>query len=271
MLNDTKKIIEILAENGFDSYFVGGCVRDMIMKRAMTDIDITTAALPDDIMRVFPQENIYAVPTGLEHGTVTVVYNGLNVEVTTFRKDVSTDGRRSTVEFGTSLEEDLLRRDFTMNAIAYCPQDDVFIDPFGGRADIRRNTIRAVGVPIDRFREDYLRMLRAHRFESVLEFVIEGATWEALVSAASEEWCKVISVERIREEINKCFKTADKPSIMFEGMRKSDLLQHILPELLQCYGFEQNRYHEYNLYDHTLRTVDGVPKERHLVRWSALL
>jgi len=195
----------------------------------------------------------------------------LNVEVTTFRRDVSTDGRRSTVEFGTSLEEDLLRRDFTMNAIAYCPQDGAFIDPFGGRADIESKTIRAVGVASDRFREDYLRMFRAHRFEAVLEFLIEGATWEALVSAASEKWFGVISVERIREEINKCFKAAHKPSIMLEGMRKSGLLRKVLPELLHCVAFEQNRYHEYDLYYHTLRTVDEVPKERHLIRWSALL
>ena len=271
MLNKARKIIDILVKRGHRSFFVGGCVRDMIMNKPITDIDITTSARPGEVMRIFPEEDIYAVPTGLEHGTVTIVYNGLNIEVTTFRRDVSTDAGRSTVEFGSSLEEDLLRRDFTINAIAYCPEQKKYIDPYGGMEDIKGRVIRAVGPPLDRFREDYLRMIRAHRFEATLVFVIEEATGAALARAAQEDWRGIVSVERIREEINKCFKQAERPSVMFEGMRKSGILKMILPEVDSCFGFEQNRFHEYDLYYHTLLTMDAVPKERYLVRWSALL
>ncbi len=271
MLNKARKIIEILDKKGHRSFFVGGCVRDMVMNKPIADIDITTSARPEDVMKIFPEEEIYAVPTGLEHGTVTIVYNGLNIEVTTFRRDVSTDGRRSTVEFGTSLEEDLLRRDFTINAIAYCPKLKRYIDPFGGMEDIKGRVIRAVGLPFDRFREDYLRMIRAHRFEATLEFAIAEATREALARAAREDWLGIISVERIRDEINKCFKQAESPSIMFEGMRKSGILKMILPDLDSCFGFEQNKYHEYDLYRHTLLTIDAAPKDKYLIRWSALL
>ncbi len=271
MLNKARKIIEILDKRGYRSFFVGGCVRDTIMGKPIVDIDITTSAKPEEVMKIFPEEEIYAVPTGLEHGTVTVVYNGLSVEVTTFRRDVSTDGRRSTVEFGASLEEDLLRRDFTINAIAYCPKLKRHIDPYGGMEDIKGRVIRAVGSPLDRFREDYLRMIRAHRFEATLEFAIDKATLKALTSAAREDWLGIISVERIRDEINKCFKQAERPSVMFEGMRKSGILKMILPELDSCFGFEQNKYHEYDLYRHTLLAIDAVPKESYLIRWSALL
>ncbi|MEE9542926.1 MAG: CCA tRNA nucleotidyltransferase [Thermodesulfobacteriota bacterium] len=271
MLDKARKIIEILDKRGHRSYFVGGCVRDMLMKKPIIDIDITTSARPEEVMLIFPEEDIFAVPTGMEHGTVTIVYNGLNIEITTFRRDVSTDGRRSTVEFGTSLEEDLLRRDFTINAIAYCPKLDRYIDPYGGMEDIQGRVIRAVGLPLERFREDYLRMIRAHRFEATLEFVIAEATRAALALAARDDWRTIISVERIRDEIKKCLEQAERPSVMFEGMRKSGLLKMILPELDSCFGFEQNKYHEFDLYHHTLLTIDEAPKELYLVRWSALL
>ena len=276
MVNDARRIIEILDKKGFSSYFVGGCVRNMVMNSPPGEIDITTTARPEEVMEVFSAEDIPAIPTGLEYGTVTLVLNKVNFDVTTFRKDdsirrdISTDGRRSAVAFGTSLEEDLLRRDFTMNAIAYSPGDECFIDPYGGRVDIKAKVIRGVGVPIDRFREDYLRMIRAHRFQATLGFDIEDKTLDALRCAAREDWPGLVSPERIREEINKCFKGADGPSVMLEGMRKSGILQVILPELTECYGFEQNRYHEYDLYYHTLRSVDKVPRDRYLIRWSAL-
>ncbi|MCK5236022.1 MAG: CCA tRNA nucleotidyltransferase [Deltaproteobacteria bacterium] len=270
MLNDARMIIEVLDKKGFESYFVGGCVRNMMMKRPLSDVDITTAAKPEEVVETFSAEGIHAIPTGIKYGTVTVILDGVNFDVTTFRKKISMDGRRSSVEFGTSLEEDLLRRDFTMNAIAYSPKDDSFIDPYNGTEDIKAKVIRAVGVPIERFREDYLRMIRAHRFQATLGFDIENKTLDALYCAAREDWQGLISPERIREEFNKCIKRAEEPSVMFEGMRKSGLLQEILPELTECFGFEQNRYHEYDLYCHTLRTVDGVFKEYDLIRWSAL-
>jgi len=271
MLKDGYKIVALLGKKGFKSYLVGGCVRDLLMKRPLTDIDITTPATPDQVMEIFAGEEVYAIPTGLEHGTVTVVSNGNNIEVTTFRTDISPDGRRSGVRFGKSLEEDLLRRDFTMNAIAYSPADDACIDPFDGRADIEKELIRAVGTPLKRFREDYLRMIRAHRFEAVLEFEIEAETLMALKEAAAEKWQRAISIERIREEINKCFRQAKSPSLMIEGMRHSGILESILPELTRCCGFEQNRHHEFDIYTHTLRTLDALPKEFWLIRWAALL
>lgn len=271
MLKDGLRIVEKLNEKGFKSYLVGGCVRDMIMKRPLSDIDITTPAKPAEVMEIFSREDFYALPTGLEHGTVTVVMNGANFEITTFRTDSTHDGRRCEVEFGASLEDDLLRRDFTMNAVAFDPAGEAFIDPFCGSQDIEKRLIRAVGDPIKRFREDYLRMIRAHRFEATLEFDIEAETLTALKEAAGEAWQAVVSVERIREEINKCFKQSRKPSRMLEGMRKSGILDQVLPELTRCVGFEQNKYHEFDIYGHTLRALDAVPKEFLLIRWAALL
>jgi len=263
--------VALLESKGFKSYLVGGCVRDLIMKRPLTDIDITTDATPDQVMDIFAGREIFAIPTGLDHGTVTVVVNGNNIEVTTFRTGVSSDGRKSKVGFGKTLEEDLLRRDFTINAIAFNPTENSYIDPYGGQRDIKKGLIKAVGTPLKRFREDYLRMFRAHRFEAVLEFTMAPETLAAVKSAAGEKWQKVISVERIREEINKCFKQAKAPSIMIEGMRKSGILESVLPELTRCRGFEQNRHHEFDIYTHTLHTIDAVPKGSSLIRWAALI
>lgn len=270
MLKDGNKIIESLGDKGFKSYLVGGCVRDSLMNRPLTDIDITTAATPDQVMEIFSAEEVYTVPTGLEHGTVTIVVNGNNIEVSTFRTDITSDGRRSEVRFGNTLEEDLLRRDFTMNAIAYSPIDDAYIDPFDGQEDIKLGLIRAVGTPVKRFREDYLRMIRAHRFEATLEFQIEPETYMALKETVDEKWQQAISIERIRDEINKCLKWAEKPSLMIEGMRRSGILESVIPELMRCCDFEQNKYHEFDLYIHTLRTLDAVPREFYLIRWAAL-
>lgn len=271
MLKDGHNIIALLKAKGFDSYLVGGSVRDLIMNRPLTDIDITTAATPHQVMEIFSDQEIFAIPTGLDHGTVTVIVNGNNIEVTTFRTDISPDGRRTEVRFGKTVEEDLLRRDFTINAIAYNPAKNSYIDPFNGQSDINKRLIKAVGTPAKRFREDYLRMFRAHRFEAVLEFKIDPDTLIALKDAAGEKWQNLIAIERIREEINKCFKQAKTPSLMIEGMRKSGILESVLPELTRCYGFEQNRYHEFDIYTHTLRTIDAVSKDFFLIRWAALI
>ena len=270
MFKDAYNLIEVLSGKGFESYLVGGCVRDLLMQRPLSDIDIATSARPEEVVDIFKGKDVYVVPTGFEHGTVTVVVDGVNYEVTTFRKDVSTDGRRAAVEFGSSIEEDLLRRDFTINAVAYSPRNNEYIDPYGGRKDMGARIIRVVGGSIERFREDYLRMIRAHRFEAVLEFAIDAPTHEALVAAASEDWQSVISVERIREEVSKCFRQAPRPSRMFDGMRGSGILKKVFPELERCYGFEQNRYHDFDLYRHTLLTIDLVSRQRPVVRWAAL-
>ena len=265
MLEKGQQIIEALERAGFAAYLVGGCVRDFFMGRPVSDIDITTAATPEEVKAIFRHEAVYATPVGFRHGSVVVVRNGVHFEITTFRTGLSS------AAFGTSLEEDLLLRDFTMNAIAFSLREKRYIDPSGGRRDIENKIIRAVGVPLERFREDYLRMLRGHRFEAVLGFTMEEKTRAALLKGASEEWEEAVAVERVRDEMNRCFAGAEKPSIMLEGMRQSGLLEKLLPELLRCYGVEQNRYHELDLYYHTLRSVDEVPWDgRTLIRWAAL-
>jgi len=264
MLEKGRKIIETLEGAGFAAYLVGGCVRDFLMDRPVSDIDIATAATPDEVKALFQKEAVYATPAGFRHGSVVIVRDGVHFEITTFRTGLPT------APFGTSVEEDLLHRDFTINAIAYSPRDKRYIDPSEGRRDIENRVIRAVGVPLERFREDYLRMVRGHRFEAVLGFAMEEKTRDALHRGASEEWEKAVAVERVRDEINRCLGGAEKPSVMFEGMRQSGLLDKLLPELLRCYGVEQNRYHELDLYHHTLRSVDEVPRDRILTRWAAL-
>ena len=191
-------ILNRLSKAGFESYIVGGCVRDTLLGRKPKDWDITTSAKPEEIKSLFS----HTIDTGIAHGTVTVVKNHVNYELTTFRIDGEYhDCRRpEQVSFTSNLEEDLLRRDFTMNAIAYHPAKG-FQDPYGGQADIQRKMIRGVGESAKRFQEDALRMLRAVRFAAQLGFTIETETYQALV--ANKTLIRKISVERIREEIDK--------------------------------------------------------------------
>lgn len=187
-----------LRNGGFDAYPVGGCVRDLLLGRAPGDWDVTTSARPEQVMALFAK----TVPTGLPHGTVTVLLDGQSFEVTTFRADVGySDGRHpDAVVFGTSLEGDLARRDFTVNAMALGPDGGV-IDPFGGQADLRNKVIRAVGDPQVRFTEDALRMFRAVRFSAQLGFALEDGTRAALVAQAHR--AGLVSGERIKVEVEK--------------------------------------------------------------------
>jgi tRNA nucleotidyltransferase (CCA-adding enzyme) len=190
-----RAILEKLEAAGFETWCVGGAIRDSLLGGAQSDVDLATAARPEEVRRLFKR----TVPVGIEHGTVGVL-DGQNVlhEVTTFRRDVRTDGRHAEVEFGVSLEEDLARRDFTINAIAWHPLRDEWRDPFEGRADLRAGVIRAVGDPAARFREDHLRILRALRFAARFGFTIEPATWQAAVASAGDT--QHLSAERVREE-----------------------------------------------------------------------
>lgn len=183
---------------GFEAYPVGGCVRDLLLGRAPGDWDITTSARPEQVMALFDK----TVPTGLPHGTVTVLLDGQSFEVTTFRADVGySDGRHpDAVVFGTSLADDLARRDFTVNAMALGADGEV-IDPFGGREDLQAQRIRAVGDPTVRFTEDALRMFRAVRFSAQLDFQLEDGTRAALVALA--ERARFVSGERIKVEVEK--------------------------------------------------------------------
>jgi len=266
------EICKILKDNGYQSYLVGGFVRDLILGKSSSDIDIATDAPPNGLLNMFSKEHFKAIPTGIAHGTVTVIHEHLNpnkgYEITVFRKDVSCDGRYAKVEFINDLIEDLTRRDFTINAIAYDPFNNKFIDPYNGIADIHNKIIQCVGNPHDRFKEDYLRMLRAFRFAATLGFTLDTATEEAIYLLGGN--IKNISIERIKSEIDKCFNKSDEPSVMFYMLYQSHLLNNILPELEKCYGFLQNKYHKHDVFRHTMEAIDAVPKEYPLIRWAAL-
>ncbi|MEA5082939.1 MAG: CCA tRNA nucleotidyltransferase [Lachnospiraceae bacterium] len=229
--NDVAWILKKLNENGFEGYIVGGCVRDSIMGIAPHDWDMATSATPQEVKSIFN----HTVDTGIKHGTVTVVLNGENYEITTYRVEGDYKDCRhpSQVSFTRDLHEDLLRRDFTMNAIAYC-QSEGYVDIFGGIDDIERGVIRGVGDASERFREDALRMLRAIRFSVQLDFDIEEKTKEAL--GQNTVLIEKISVERIREELTKTImgNALDRLPVLWE----TGLLKHISFDI--CESVEKN-------------------------------
>ena len=256
-------ILKILNKNNYQSYLVGGCVRDKLMGVKHDDIDIATPALPNAVMELFRKYPEYkCIPTGIEHGTITVVdtTTKTHYEISTFRKDTQCDGRHAEVEFTTDLVTDLSRRDLTVNSLSYDPIDDAYFDIAGGIEDINRKTIRCVGDADTRFKEDNLRMLRALRFEATLgeHWVIDIDTRNAI--AKNAHLIKNMSKERIKMELDKCFAKADNPAIMLNQMRETGLLKFILPELNECFGFAQNKYHKHDVYTHTLIALDAVPK-----------
>jgi tRNA nucleotidyltransferase (CCA-adding enzyme) len=192
-----------LTEAGFETWCVGGALRDRLLGNPALDVDLATTATPDQVQRVFPR----TVAVGVKYGTVGVLDRKQVLhEVTTFRKDVATDGRHAVVEYGASLDEDLARRDFTINAIAWHPLRREWRDPFGGAADLERGIVRAVGDPAARFAEDYLRILRGVRFAGRFGFEIEPATWTAAIAAAPG--LRELSAERVRDEWYKGLLTA---------------------------------------------------------------
>ena len=267
-----------LRAGGHEAWLVGGAVRDLLSgKRRAQDFDVATSAQPGEVARVFGRK--VTIPTGEQHGTVTVLvaHDGgkEHVEVTTFRGEGAySDGRRpDSVEFVRSLDEDLKRRDFTMNAIAYDPLDDRIADPFDGRADLSRRLIRAVGDPLERFREDGLRAMRAVRFAAQLGFTIDPAT-EAAIPRALDVFRKV-SAERVRDELIKIL-SSPRPSLGLELMRTTGLLADVIPELLEGVGFTQNRFHAHDVWRHTLSAVDetaplSTTQSPWTVRMAALL
>ena len=222
--NDVKMIIDTLNNNGYECYIVGGSVRDALMGLEPHDWDITTSALPDEVKGIFS----HTVDTGIKHGTVTVVMNKVNYEITTYRIEGEYEDCRhpSTVSFTRNLHEDLLRRDFTVNAIAYHPKEGC-VDIFGGVKDINDKVLRGVGVPKERFQEDALRMLRAVRFSAQLGFEIEEETFRALKD--NVQLLKNISAERIREELSRilCGKHIEKAKLLWD----SGLLEQVSGQL----------------------------------------
>ncbi|MEF2112703.1 CCA tRNA nucleotidyltransferase [Clostridium frigoriphilum] len=253
--NDVKIILDTLKNNGYESYIVGGSVRDATIGKAVPkDYDITTNALPEEIIKIFDK----TVPTGLKHGTITVMVNGEGYEVTTYRIDGEyLDNRRpSGVTFVSNLEEDLARRDFTINALAFNEKDGL-IDCFDGISDLKNKIIRAVGEPNKRFKEDALRMLRAIRFAASLDFDIEEKTMIAIKMNCN--LISNVSTERIRDELCKML-VSNNTTKAFKLLEETKLLQIILPELQLTVGFNQrNPHHDKDIFSHILVVVEKCP------------
>ncbi len=225
---EVRELCRELHRHGYKAWVVGGCMRDLLREKPAADWDLATSARPDEVQRVFRR----VIPTGIQHGTVTVRLHGNSYEVTTLRGEGAySDGRRpDQVEFVTDIEADLSRRDFTVNAIAYDPIDDALIDPFDGLGDLQLGVIRAVGDAMRRFSEDGLRVLRAARFAATLEFALDAET-EAAISRTLDTFRKV-SAERVREEWLKALK-ARKPSLAFEIMARTGMLAITAPMLAE--------------------------------------
>lgn len=254
-----------LERAGYEAYLVGGCVRDALLGRNPSDWDITTEATPEAIESVF--SGFRLIETGIKHGTVTVLIGGTPIEITPYRVDGSySDHRRpDEVVFTRNLTEDLARRDFTVNAMAYHPQRGL-IDPFGGEEDLNNNILRCVGEADRRFNEDALRILRGMRFMSAFGFDADAATDASMRKNIA--LLRFVSAERIRVEMTKL--------LMGDGARKTllaypEIVTFVIPELKDAVGFAQhNHWHDLDVYAHILKTVENVPKTPAL-RWAALL
>ena len=261
--------LSILWQNGFEAYLVGGCVRDMLMGFEPKDWDITTNATPQQVKAAFRGEIV--IETGIKHGTVTVLIgSGVereSLEVTTFREDIGySDHRRpDSVSFAATLKEDVSRRDFTINSLAFCPERGV-IDYFGGADDIKARTIRCVGDAGRRFNEDALRMLRALRFSSTLGFRIERETSASIHQ--NKELLRSVSAERINIELTKMICGCGAGATLREF---ADVVGVVIPEIIPMIGFYQhNKYHCYDVWRHTIEVMENC-EPTHILRWAALL
>ena len=257
------EIIHSLQNNGYEAFLVGGCVRDSILCRPIHDYDITTSATPDEMMEVFKDKRI--IETGLQHGTITILIDGEAYECTTYRIDGNySDSRRpDSVTFTRSLEEDLKRRDFTINAMAY--NDEVgLVDPFNGMEDIKYHKIRCVGRAEDRFSEDALRILRAIRFASQLGFVLEPDTdWNISKMYKNLE---NISIERINSEFCKIAASSD---FCVQMVLYHEVFSLFIPEIKNMFGFQQNNpYHIYDVWNHTVHAIEYCESDDLVTRLS---
>lgn len=254
-------IIQELEKCGYEAYMVGGCVRDSVLGRKPHDYDICTSATPDEILQAFPYEEI--IPTGLQHGTVTILINKEPFEVTTYRidGDYSDNRRPDNVTFTKNLVEDLRRRDFTINAMAYNPKIGL-IDPFNGMEDIKYKKIRCVGSAEDRFNEDALRILRAIRFEAQLNFA--GLPETMFEIELQYERLKNISIERINSEF--C-KIVVSEQFCVELVLYPNVFSLFIPELKDLIGFQQNNpYHAYDVFNHTVHAIEKCESDDLVVR-----
>jgi len=252
-------IIETLEKRGYEAYVVGGCVRNAILGKEPKDWDICTTALPDETKRCF--EGCHIVETGLQHGTITLVLNQKPFEITTYRVDgLYSDNRHpDEVVFVSDLKADLSRRDFTINSMAYNPKDG-FVDCFGGMSDIESRMIRCVGEANKRFQEDALRILRALRFSSELDFDIEGETSAAILR--NKNLLKNIAAERISGEINRLIVGRNAENVL---LSYASVVEVIVPEIKEMVGFPQNNpYHHMDVWRHTAASVSQAPADTSL-------
>ncbi|MCI8550946.1 MAG: CCA tRNA nucleotidyltransferase [Lachnospiraceae bacterium] len=257
-------IINTLERAGFEAYAVGGCVRDTLLNRVPEDWDITTSAVPRQVKQLFKR----TVDTGIQHGTVTVLLEKSGYEVTTYRLDGEYEDARhpKDVTFTASLTEDLKRRDFTINAMAYSPKTGI-VDEFHGMEDLQAGIIRAVGIAKERFTEDALRILRAVRFSAQLGFAIENETAKAMKEMAGQ--LSMISKERIQAELNKLLCSAHPE--YFRRAYELGITAVIMPEFDRIMETPQrNRYHNLSVGEHTLETLRHIRGD-HLLRWAMLL
>ena len=259
-----QKVLVALERAGYEAWCVGGCVRDSLLGRHPDDWDVTTSALPEETMAVFAG---HAIPTGVQHGTVTVRSDHKSVEVTTYRVDGTyLDHRRpDSVTFTRSLEEDLQRRDFTVNAMAMGLRGEVK-DPFGGQVDLKDGVLRCVGDPDRRFGEDALRILRGLRFAAVLGFAIDPETAESI--HRNRNLLKEIAAERIQVELMKLLCGPFASKVLREY---PDVVGVFWPEILPMVGFDQKNYHHcYDVWEHTLHALDATPRDA-VLRCTVLL
>ncbi|MCC7103730.1 MAG: CCA tRNA nucleotidyltransferase [Chloroflexi bacterium] len=257
------------AAHGHQLYLVGGPVRDALLRLATNDLDFTTEARPAEIKRALAEAGTHSpFDVGEKFGTIGAFYGDVKLEITTFRSEqYSPYSRKPSVEFGHSLEGDLSRRDFTINAIAIDVLTDRVIDPFGGQLDLAASIIRAVGVPRERFDEDPLRLLRAIRFAARLGFGIEPETAGAMAASAAElAW---IPRERVRPELTAML-VSPRASWAVEQLCALGLMPHLIPELIELRGMRQERFHHKDVYHHTLQVVEHCAPDA-ILRWAALL
>jgi tRNA nucleotidyltransferase/poly(A) polymerase len=262
-----KEAAAVFTRAGKQVYLVGGAVRDLLQKRRAKDWDLATDAHPEEVTALFQKKPYpsFVIPTGIKHGTVTVHFKGLSMEVTTFRSESGySDGRRpDSVEFGVSIEEDLSRRDFTMNAAAWRLPGGPLVDPFDGRGDIKRRFIRTVGRAEERFSEDGLRPIRALRFASQLGFTVDEGLLAAIPGAIP--FTAKVAAERIRDELDRII-VSEKPSAALFLMEKTGLLELLIPELAACRGVKQDRingfgFHRFDVLDHSLLACDFAARQ----------
>lgn len=272
---EVQTVADTLEQAGFEAYLVGGCVRDLLLGKTPKDWDFTTNAKPEEIQAVFSEDNTFC---NNDYGTVGVVNDEVEderlkvIEVTPYRSESGySDARRpDTVQFGVSLEEDLKRRDFTVNAIAFRLKDETMVDLFDGAGDIAKKRLKTVGNPDDRFGEDALRMMRAVRLATKLNFAIENETMNSITANAA--LLERISIERIADEFTKIM-DSDAPMQGIVFLERLGMLNYVIPELLEGIGCEQGGIHAFDVYEHLLRTCQAAADKGYSteMRYAALL